>query len=251
MFSRAPSGFRCLGHDRRCHGRSSQPFNGQDMDTYAADLHELVTSLDLGPAIHVGHSTGGGEVARYIRNYGTKRVAKAVLVAAVPPLMLKTPANPAGTPISLFDGLRASVPAARSRLQNPEHDGSASPAADAGNSPSVANVHCAPPIDAWAVVYARSSSHRAPAPLIASFFPQLSPPRLLTSAAFAVVWAPRWLGIGGAAGGGGGVWLFPGGFGGGLGVGAGPQRWGGGGEMGDSLPCGEGGGGAAAGTAGR
>ncbi len=105
---------RCIGHDRRCHGRSSQPFNGQDMDTYAADLHELVTSLDLGPAIHVGHSTGGGEVARYIRNYGTKRVAKAVLVAAVPPLMLKTPANPGGLPISVFDGLRASVHADRS-----------------------------------------------------------------------------------------------------------------------------------------
>ena len=114
MFFLATNGFRCIGHDRRCHGRSSQPFNGQDMDTYAADLHELVTSLDLGPAIHVGHSTGGGEVARYIRNYGTKRVAKAVLVAAVPPLMLKTPANPGGLPISVFDGLRASVHADRS-----------------------------------------------------------------------------------------------------------------------------------------
>jgi len=114
MFFLASNGFRCIGHDRRCHGRSSQPFNGQDMDTYAADLHELVTSLDLGPAIHVGHSTGGGEVARYIRNYGTKRVAKAVLVAAVPPLMLKTPANPGGLPISVFDGLRASVHADRS-----------------------------------------------------------------------------------------------------------------------------------------
>jgi non-heme chloroperoxidase len=114
MFFLASNGFRCIGHDRRCHGRSSQPFNGQDMDTYAADLHELVTRLDLGPAIHVGHSTGGGEVARYIRNYGTKRVAKAVLVAAVPPLMLQTPANPGGTPISVFDGLRASVHADRS-----------------------------------------------------------------------------------------------------------------------------------------
>jgi len=84
------------------------------MDTYAADLHELVTSLNLGPTIHVGHSTGGGEVACYIRNCGTKRVAKAVLVPAVPPLMLKTPANPGGTPISVFDGLRASVRADRS-----------------------------------------------------------------------------------------------------------------------------------------
>jgi non-heme chloroperoxidase len=116
MFFLASNGFRCIAHDRRCHGRSSQPFNGQDMDTYAADLHELVTSLDLGPAIHVGHSTGGGEVARYIRNYGTKRVAKAVLIAAVPPLMLKTPANPGGTPISVFDGLRASVHADRSQF---------------------------------------------------------------------------------------------------------------------------------------
>src|SRR5260370_18529989 len=86
------------------------------------------------------------------------------------------------------------------------------PAADTRNLPSVANVHCAPPIDALAVVYARSSSHRAPDPLIASFFPQLSPPRLLTSAAFAVVWAPRWLGIGGAPGHAGGWWLLPGGF---------------------------------------
>jgi non-heme chloroperoxidase len=116
MFFLASNGFRCIGHDRRCHGRSSQPFNGQDMDTYAADLHELVTRLDLGPAIHVGHSTGGGEVARYIRNYGTKRVAKAVLIAAVPPLMLKTPANPGGLPISVFDGLRASVHADRSQF---------------------------------------------------------------------------------------------------------------------------------------
>ena len=89
----------------------TKPFNGQDMDTYAADLHELVTSLNLGPAIHVGHSNGGGEVAC---NCGTKRVAKAVLVPAVPPLMLKTPANPGGTPISVFDGLRASVRADRS-----------------------------------------------------------------------------------------------------------------------------------------
>src|SRR5260370_20453982 len=102
MFFLASNAFRCIGHDRRCHGRSSQPFNGQDMDTYAADLHELVTRLDLGPALHVGHSTGGGEVARYIRNYGTKRGAKAVLGAAVPPLMLQTPANPGGTPISGF-----------------------------------------------------------------------------------------------------------------------------------------------------
>lgn len=116
MFFLASNGFRCIGHDRRCHGRSSQPANGQDMDTYAADLHELVTSLDLGPAIHVGHSTGGGEVARYIRNYGTELVAKAVLVSAVPPLMLQTPGNTGGTPISAFDGIRASVHADRSQF---------------------------------------------------------------------------------------------------------------------------------------
>jgi non-heme chloroperoxidase len=114
MFFLASNGFRCIAHDRRCFGRSSQPFNGQDMDTYAADLHELVTSLGLENAIHIGHSTGGGEVARYIRRYGTERVAKAVLIAGVPPLMLQTPANPGGLPISVFDGIRASVHADRS-----------------------------------------------------------------------------------------------------------------------------------------
>jgi non-heme chloroperoxidase len=116
MFFLASRGFRCIAHDRRCFGRSSQPFNGQDMDTYAADLHELVTSLGLRNVIHVGHSTGGGEVARYIRRYGTERVAKAVLVAAVPPLLVQTPANPNGVPISVFNGLRASVQADRSQF---------------------------------------------------------------------------------------------------------------------------------------
>jgi len=116
MFFLATNGFRCIGIDRRCFGRSSQPFNGQDMDTYAADLHELVEHLDLREAIHVGHSTGGGEVARYIRNYGTRRVAKAVLIAAVPPLLVQTPANPDGVPISVFNGLRASVQADRSEF---------------------------------------------------------------------------------------------------------------------------------------
>src|SRR6267154_2119751 len=94
MFFLASRGFRCISLDRRCFGRSSQPFNGQDMDTYADDLHELVHHLDLRDAIHVGHSTGGGEVARYIGRYGTERVAKAVLIAAVPPLLVQTPANP-------------------------------------------------------------------------------------------------------------------------------------------------------------
>ena len=109
MFFLASHGYRCIAHDRRGHGRSSQPWDGNDMDTYADDLAELIETLDLNDAIHVGHSTGGGEVARYIGRHGTKRVAKAVLIGAVPPLMLKTAANPGGLPI---EGLRrASAPA--------------------------------------------------------------------------------------------------------------------------------------------
>src|ERR1700719_135344 len=110
----AANGYRCIAHDRRGHGRSSQPWNGNDMDTYADDLAALVKDLDLTNAIHVGHSTGGGEVARYIGRHGTKRVAKAVLISAVPPLMLKTDANPAGTPMDAFDGIREAVLADRS-----------------------------------------------------------------------------------------------------------------------------------------
>lgn len=113
MFFLAARGYRCIAHDRRGHGRSSQPWTGNDIDTYADDLAELVAKLDLKDAIHVGHSTGGGEVARYIGRHGTKRVAKAVLISAIPPLMLKTPANPAGTPIEVFDQLRAGVQADR------------------------------------------------------------------------------------------------------------------------------------------
>jgi non-heme chloroperoxidase len=109
-------GYRCIAHDRRGHGRSSQPWNGNEMDTYADDLAALVEALDLKNAIHVGHSTGGGEVARYIGRHGTKRVAKAVLIGAVPPLMLKTAANPGGLPIEAFDGIRASVVADRSQF---------------------------------------------------------------------------------------------------------------------------------------
>jgi non-heme chloroperoxidase len=116
MFYLASRGYRCIAHDRRGHGRSSQPWTGNDMDTYADDLAELVQHLDLKNVIHVGHSTGGGEVARYIARHGTKRVAKAVLIASVPPIMLKTAANPAGLPISVFDGLRASVVADRSQF---------------------------------------------------------------------------------------------------------------------------------------
>ena len=116
MFFLASSGYRCIAHDRRGHGRSSQPLNGNDMDHYADDLAELVEALDLEDAIHVGHSTGGGEVARYIGRHGTKRVAKAVLISAVPPLMLKTQANPGGLPIEVFDELRANVLKDRSQF---------------------------------------------------------------------------------------------------------------------------------------
>jgi non-heme chloroperoxidase len=112
----ASQGYRCIAHDRRGHGRSSQPWRGNEMNTYADDLAALVESLDLRGAIHVGHSTGGGEVARYIGRHGTKRVAKAVLIGAVPPLMLKTATNPGGTPIETFDGMRAAVHADRSQF---------------------------------------------------------------------------------------------------------------------------------------
>ncbi len=116
MFFLASRGYRCIAHDRRGHGRSSQPWSGNDMDTYADDLAKLAEALDLKNAIHVGHSTGGGEVARYIGRHGTKRVAKAVLIGAVPPLMLKTPNNPAGTPMEAFDQIRAAVLADRSQF---------------------------------------------------------------------------------------------------------------------------------------
>jgi non-heme chloroperoxidase len=116
MYFLAGQGYRCIAHDRRGHGRSSQPLEGNNMDTYADDLAALVEKLDLKNAIHVGHSTGGGEVARYIGRHGTKRVSNAVLISAVPPLMLKTAANPAGLPMEVFDGLRASVQADRSQF---------------------------------------------------------------------------------------------------------------------------------------
>jgi non-heme chloroperoxidase len=106
MFFLASHGYRCIAHDRRGHGRSSQPWHGNDMNTYADDLAELMNHLDLKQVTMVGHSTGGGEVARYIGRHGTKRVAKAVLMSAVPPLMLKTAANPGGLPIEVFDGFR-------------------------------------------------------------------------------------------------------------------------------------------------
>ena len=109
MLFLAKQGFRVVAHDRRGHGRSSQATSGNDMDGYADDLAALVEALDLRDITMVGHSTGGGEVARYIGRHGTKRVVKAVLIAAVPPIMLKTAANPEGLPIELFDGLRAAL----------------------------------------------------------------------------------------------------------------------------------------------
>jgi len=116
MMFLASRGYRCIAHDRRGHGRSYQPWNGNDMDTYADDLAALVNTLNLQQAIHVGHSTGGGEVARYIGRHGSKRVSAAVLIGAVPPLMLKTPANPGGLPLEVFDQIRAGVHSDRSQF---------------------------------------------------------------------------------------------------------------------------------------
>jgi len=116
MIFLAAHGYRCIAHDRRGHGRSDQTWEGNNLDTYADDLAELAAALDLRGAIHVGHSTGGGEVARYIGRHGTKRVSKAVLIGAIPPLMLKTPSNPGGLPIEVFDQLRAAVLADRSQF---------------------------------------------------------------------------------------------------------------------------------------
>jgi non-heme chloroperoxidase len=116
MLYLAEHGYRCIAHDRRGHGRSSQPWNGNDMNTYADDLATVIETLGLEGAALVGFSTGGGEVARYIGRHGTKRVAKAALISAIPPLMLKTANNPHGTPIEVFDGLRAASIADRSKL---------------------------------------------------------------------------------------------------------------------------------------
>ncbi len=116
MLFLASQGYRCIAHDRRGHGRSAQPWNGNDMDTFADDLAMIVDTLELKNIVHVGHSTGGGEVVRYLARHGTQRAVKAVLVGAVPPLMLKTPSNPAGQPIDVFDGIRANVLADRSQF---------------------------------------------------------------------------------------------------------------------------------------
>ncbi len=116
MFFLASNGYRCIAHDRRGHGRSSQPWDGNNMDTYADDLAELLNALDVKGATLIGHSTGGGEVARYIGRHGSKRVAKAVLMGAVPPIMVKTPSNPGGLPIEVFDGFRKAYLADRAQF---------------------------------------------------------------------------------------------------------------------------------------
>lgn len=116
MLFLASQGYRCIAHDRRGHGRSSQPWNGNDMDTYADDLAGLVAHLNLRSAVHVGHSTGGGEVVRYVARHGSKRVAKVVLIGAVPPIMLKSATNPGGLPIEAFDQIRAGVKSDRSQF---------------------------------------------------------------------------------------------------------------------------------------
>ena len=116
MFFLASNGYRCIAHDRRGHGRSSQPFEGNEMNTYADDLAALIEHLDLRSAVLIGFSTGGGEVARYIGRHGTRRIAKAVLISSVPPLMIKTDANPGGLPKEVFDGFRASFLADRSQF---------------------------------------------------------------------------------------------------------------------------------------
>ena len=116
MMFLADRGYRCVAHDRRGHGRSGQPSGGNDLDTYADDLAELVRQLDLRGAVHVGHSTGGGEVARYIGRHGTGRVAKAVLISSITPLLARTPANPDGAPAEVLDGLRTKSLADRSQL---------------------------------------------------------------------------------------------------------------------------------------
>jgi len=116
MIFLADRGYCCIAHNRRGHGRSSQPWEINEMNTYAGDLVQLVEKLDLRDAIHAGHSTGGGEVARYIGRHGSERVAKAVLIGAVPPLMLETPAAPGGLPMEVFDKIRAGVLSDRSQF---------------------------------------------------------------------------------------------------------------------------------------
>jgi non-heme chloroperoxidase len=123
MFFLASQGFRCIAYDRRGHGRSSQPWDGNNYDTFAEDLSTLIAALDLKAATLIGHSAGGGDIARYIGRYGTGRVGRAVLVSAIPPLMLKTPANPGGVPVDVFDGIRAGVAGDRAQFYRDLGDG--------------------------------------------------------------------------------------------------------------------------------
>ncbi len=116
MFFLASNGYRCIAHDRRGHGRSGQPWTGNDMDTYADDLSELIEKLDLNGIMLVGHSTGGGEIVRYIARHGQQRVVKIVLIGSVTPFLLKTDGNPSGMPLAVFDGMRAGVGADRSQF---------------------------------------------------------------------------------------------------------------------------------------
>jgi non-heme chloroperoxidase len=134
MFFLASRHYRCIADDRRGHGRSSQPWQGNNMDAYADDLAELVDVLDLKDAVHIGHSAGGGEVARYIGRHGTRRVAKAVLIGAVTPLMLKTASNPDGLPIKEFNATRASIIADRSQFFADLRSPGATPQCFASNS---------------------------------------------------------------------------------------------------------------------
>jgi non-heme chloroperoxidase len=155
MFLVASSGYRAIAHDRRGGGRSGQPWNGNDLDTYADDLAELIETLNLHDAVLIGHSTGGGEVTRYIGRHGTSRVAKVVLLGAIPPLMLKTGANPGGLPIEVFDDLRAGLTADRSQFYHGLHqDMTTFPVAGAGPGKGITSMNTQPNIvlvhGAWA-----------------------------------------------------------------------------------------------------
>jgi non-heme chloroperoxidase len=162
MLHLASNGFRCIAHDRRGHGRSSQPWDGNEMDTYADDLAKLVETLDLRDLVLIGFSTGGGEIARYIGRYGTDRVAGAVLVSAVPPMMLKTDDNPGGLPVAVFDEIRAGSIANRAQLYRDLADGPFF-----GNNRSGANVPQATRDSFWA--QGMQSGHRNAYQCIAAF----------------------------------------------------------------------------------
>jgi pimeloyl-ACP methyl ester carboxylesterase len=159
----ADRGFRCIAHDRRGHGRSSQPWNGNDMDTYSDDLATLMDELDLHDATLIGHSTGGGEVTRFVGRHGTKRVARIALVSAVPPLMLRTPSNPKGQPIEVFDGLRSQSLKDRSQLYLDLARGPFFGFNRPGSKPSEGAIQCRPPWPAGDATRG-SALHPRPAP---------------------------------------------------------------------------------------